>query len=122
MNTARRVAAAVLLAGLAGCGQTVATGGNDTVVGASPGPSGSPSAVSLRVGQLLQIPVLSLEQAEVSPAGVLTQVNAGPGVVDFKAVHPGRATITVTRGVACSPGTFCPRLVMSVGEVVATVS
>jgi hypothetical protein len=115
-----------LLAGaavtLTACGSTPAGPANDRVVGATPGPSGTPAAVSLHVGQLLQVSVLSLEEAEVSPPGVLVEVNAGPGVADFKAVHPGRATVTVSRGVACSPGTFCSHLMVQVGQVAVTVS
>ncbi|MHB2024449.1 MAG: hypothetical protein ACYCO3_14165 [Mycobacteriales bacterium] len=110
---------------LAGCGNasyTYSGKGPTEVVSAKLGTSATPSRVTLAVGQVLTVPVIGLEEAAASPAGILQQVNAGSAVVDFRAVHAGRATITVTRAASCSPGQACSKLVLKVGSVQVTVT
>lgn len=106
----------------AGCGSAGASysGSGQPAVVAAP-PPGAPTSIRLRLGQVLSVPVIGLEEAEAVPPGVLLAVNGGPGVADFRAVAVGVATVSVTEAAACSPGLACSHLVLRVGIYTVTV-
>jgi hypothetical protein len=114
------VGLALLAAGCGSAGSSYSGSGTPAVVSAPP--PGAPVSIRLHVGQLLSIPVIGLEEAQASPAGVLTAVNSGNGVTDFRAVASGATTVTVTEAAACSPGVACSHLVLRVGTYEVTVT
>lgn len=113
---------AVLLSACGNAGYTYSGKGLTQVVSATLGSAASPRKVRLTVGQVLTVPVIGLEEASVSPTGILQQLNGGSAVVDFRAVHAGQATLTVTRAASCSPGQACSKLVLEVGSLLVSVT
>lgn len=106
--------------GFSCCGSGTA---EHTQVVVTPGPASQPTTVTLRVGQLLTIPELGLEQAETSRAGILVPLNPNPGVAQFRAAQVGQTTVTLIRAPACAPSAAaCPQYRVAVAAVKVVVN
>jgi hypothetical protein len=94
-----------------------------SVVEVSLGTPYRPTAARLRVGQILDVEVVNPQEVSVVPSGVLHQLNPGPGVEEFRAVRPGRATIRILRSARCTaPTGQCSRAGLASGLVLVAVS